>query len=118
MRELVGYANADGSMAKDRWVMLGYAFVVDGGAVSWSTKQQEIILLSMMESEYIAVTHTAKEAAGTLSIWLMPKRKSRSDRDVTGRQYFSCRIFSVPFFIYFSFLAFPSCLSFHVTCLT
>ena len=38
MRELVGYANADGSMAEDRHTMSGYAFVVDGGAVSWSIK--------------------------------------------------------------------------------
>ena len=38
VRELVGYANADGSMAKDWRMMPGYAFVVDGGAVSWSMK--------------------------------------------------------------------------------
>ena len=64
-RELVGYANADGNMAEDQHVMSGYVFVVDGVAVSWSIKQQEIVLLSMTESEYIVVTHVVKEA-----LWL------------------------------------------------
>ena len=62
---LVGYADADGSMAKDQRTVSGYAFIVDGGAVSWSTKRQEIVSLSMTESEYIATTHAAKEA-----LWL------------------------------------------------
>ena len=65
MKVLVGYADADGSMAEDRCAVSGYAFIVDGGAVSWSTKHQEIVLLSMTESEYITATHAAKEA-----LWL------------------------------------------------
>ena len=39
--------------------------MIHGGAVSWSTKYQEIISLSMTESEYIATTSAAKEA-----LWL------------------------------------------------
>ena len=35
------------------------------------------------------------EATGTQCIWRIPKRKSRSDRDVTGWQYFSCHFFPV-----------------------
>lgn len=62
---LVGYADADGSMAEDRRAISGYAFLIDGGAMSWSSKKQEIILLSMTESEYMATMHTAKEA-----LWL------------------------------------------------
>ena len=62
---LVGYADANGSMAEDRCAVSSYAFIVDGGAVSWSTKCQEIISLSMTKSEYIATTHAAKEA-----LWL------------------------------------------------
>ena len=58
---LVGYADADGSMAEDRHAISGYTFMLHGGAVSWSTKWQEIISLSTTESEYIAVTHAAKE---------------------------------------------------------
>lgn len=62
---LTGYADADGSMADDRHAIPGYAFIVDGGAVSWSSKRQEIISLSTTESEYVAAAHAAKEA-----LWL------------------------------------------------
>ncbi len=64
-RELTGYADADGSMAEDRHAISGYAFILNGGAISWSAKRQEIISLSTTESEYVAVTHAAKEA-----LWL------------------------------------------------
>ncbi|KAF4621852.1 hypothetical protein D9613_012077 [Agrocybe pediades] len=64
-KELTGYADADGNMAEDRHAISGYAFLLHGGAVSWSTKRQEIISLSTTESEYIAATYAAKEA-----LWL------------------------------------------------
>ena len=35
---LEGYADADGSMAEDWCAILGYVFLIDGGAVSWSSK--------------------------------------------------------------------------------
>jgi hypothetical protein len=60
--ELKGYSDADGSMDEDRKAISGYAFLIDGGAVSWSSKKQEIIALSTTEAEYVAVTHAAKEA--------------------------------------------------------
>ena len=52
-------------MAEDRHAISGYAFMIHGGAFSWSTKRQEIISLSITESEYIAATYAAKEA-----LWL------------------------------------------------
>jgi hypothetical protein len=61
----VGYADADGSMAEDWRAISGYAFLLNGGAVSWACKKQEIVSLSTTESEYIAATHAAKEA-----LWL------------------------------------------------
>ena len=39
--------------------------MVDGGAVSWSLKKQELVTLSTTEAEYMAATHAAKEA-----VWL------------------------------------------------
>ena len=65
VKELVGYADADGSMSEDRKAISGYAFLINGGAVSWSAKRQEIISLSTTESEYVAATYAAKEA-----LWL------------------------------------------------
>jgi hypothetical protein len=64
-KELTGYADADGNMAEDRHAISGYAFLLHGGAVSWTAKRQEIISLSTTESEYIAATYAAKEA-----LWL------------------------------------------------
>ena len=63
--DLTGYADADSSMAEDRHAISRYAFIINGSTVSWSTKRQEIISLSTTESEYIAATHSLKEA-----LWL------------------------------------------------
>jgi hypothetical protein len=63
--ELIGFADADGNMSEDCHAFSGYAFLLHGGAVSWSAKRQEIISLSTTESEYVAATHAAKEA-----LWL------------------------------------------------
>ena len=64
-KALVGYTDADGSMDEDHKAIFRYAFLIDGGAVSWSSKKQEIVSLSTTESEYVAVTHATKEA-----LWL------------------------------------------------
>ena len=64
-KELTSYADADGNMPEDRHAISGYAFILHGGAVSWSAKQQEIVSLLTTESEYMAATHAAKEA-----LWL------------------------------------------------
>jgi hypothetical protein len=62
---LVGYVDADGASQEHRRAISGYVFMVDGGAVSWSSKKQELVTLSTAEAEYVAQTHAAKEA-----IWL------------------------------------------------
>ncbi len=62
---LKGYADADGSMHEDRHTISGYAFLIGGGAVSWSSKRHDIISLSTTESEYVAAAHASKEA-----LWL------------------------------------------------
>ena len=52
-------------MAEDQHAITGYVFLIDGGAVSWSSKRQEIVSLSTTKSEYVAATHGMKEA-----LWL------------------------------------------------
>ena len=52
-------------MAEDQKAVSGYAFLIDGGTVSWASKKQEIVSLSMTKSEYVAATHATKEA-----LWL------------------------------------------------
>ena len=62
---LEGFTDADGASQEHRHAISGYAFLIYGGAVSWSSKKQELVTLSTAEAEYVAATHAAKEA-----IWL------------------------------------------------
>ena len=43
----------------------GYAYLINGEAISWPSKKQELITLSTTESEYVVATYAAKEA-----LWL------------------------------------------------
>jgi hypothetical protein len=52
-------------MQEHRRAISGYAFLIDGGAVSWGARKQEIVALSTTEAEYVAATHAAKEG-----LWL------------------------------------------------
>src|SRR5258707_5349346 len=63
--DLQGGTDADGASQEHRRAISGYIFMVDGGAVSWSSKKQELVTLSTTEAEYVAMTHAAKEA-----LWL------------------------------------------------
>ena len=65
VKGLEGFTDADSVTQEHRHAITGYAFLSDRGAVSWSSKKQEIITLSTTESEYVATTHTAKEV-----VWL------------------------------------------------
>src|SRR5215471_6052514 len=62
---LEGYTDTDGASQEHRRAISGYAFLINGGAVSWSSRKQELVTLSTAEAEYVAATHAAKEA-----IWL------------------------------------------------
>jgi len=63
--ELQGYTDTDGASQEYHHTISGYAFIIDGGVVSWSLQKQELVTLSMAEAEYVAATHAAKEC-----IWL------------------------------------------------
>ena len=63
---LAGYTDADWGTSDDTChSVCGYIYTFDGGAVSWSAKQQNVVSLSSTEAEYIGITHAAKEA-----LWL------------------------------------------------
>jgi hypothetical protein len=64
-RDLLGFTDADGAMQSYRRAISGYAFLINAGTVSWSSRKQELVTLSTAEAEYVAATHTAKEG-----IWL------------------------------------------------
>ena len=64
---LKDFSDADGASQHHQHSILGYIFTIDGRAISWSSKKQPIIALSMTEAEYIATMHTAKEA---LLVWM------------------------------------------------
>jgi len=53
---------------EDCRAIFGYAFILNGGAISWSSKRQETFSLSMTESEYVAATHAAREALSLRSL--------------------------------------------------
>ena len=64
--EVIGYSDADwASNPNDRKSISGYVFMLGGGAITWSSKKQNVVALSSAEAEYVAETHAAKEA-----IWL------------------------------------------------
>ena len=60
-----GYSDTVGNSQEHHHAISGYAFCIDGGAVSWNSRKQAISLLSTMELEYAAMTHATKEA-----IWM------------------------------------------------
>ena len=62
---LEDYTDTDSSMSKDQKTILGYAFLIDGDAMSWISKKQKIISLLMTKSEYVAMMHATREA-----LWL------------------------------------------------
>lgn len=63
---MIGYVDADYAGDKSDFKSTsGYAFNINGSAISWASQKQPIIALSSTEAEYIALC-----AAATESIWL------------------------------------------------
>ena len=58
-----GFTDANwGTDVDDRHSICGYIFMLNGGAVSWSSKKQSVVALSSIEAEHIGITHATKEA--------------------------------------------------------
>ncbi len=61
-KEVRGYCDADwGGDLEDRRSTTGFVFMVGGGTISWSNKQQPTITLSTTKVEYMANTQATKE---------------------------------------------------------
>ena len=61
-----GYSDAGWASDRDeRKSTTGYAFLLSGAAISWYSKKQSCIALSIIKSEYVACSTVAQEA-----VWL------------------------------------------------
>jgi hypothetical protein len=64
--DLVGYCDADfATDVVSRKSISGYVFYLNGGPISWSSKQQPTVARSTLESEYMAASSATSEA-----LWL------------------------------------------------
>ena len=64
--DCIGYCDADwAGDTDDRKSMSGYMFQISGAAISWRSKKQSCVALSIAEAEYIALASAAQEA-----IWM------------------------------------------------
>jgi hypothetical protein len=65
-QDLERYCDADwASDLEDRRSTIGFVFMIRGGAISWSSKRQPTIVLSMTKVEYMASMQATKE-----TIWM------------------------------------------------
>ena len=63
---LMGYMDSDWANDPNQHCSIsGYLFTLGGGAVSWSSKKQQTVVVLSCEAEYMAASHCTKEA-----LWL------------------------------------------------
>ena len=63
-KPVTGFSDADwGGDLDDRHSTTGNVFLLAGGAVSWLSKKQAVVVLSTSEAEYVALSIVAQEAA-------------------------------------------------------
>eukprot|EP00253_Pinus_taeda_P012309 PITA_12309 len=64
--DICGFVDVDWARDLDHRISTsGYVFNLFGGAVSWMSKTESVVALSITEAEYMATTHASKE-----QVWL------------------------------------------------
>lgn len=60
-QQLFAYSDADWAENKDQKSISGMICMLNGGAISWTSRKQNIVSISSTESEYYALSETARE---------------------------------------------------------
>ena len=72
--KVIGYTDSDnGGSIDDRKNTFGYTFHFGTGAVSWDSKKEPIVTLSLVEVEYVAATSAACQV-----VWMQRMLKDLS----------------------------------------
>ena len=62
-KAIFGFTDSDFAGVKtDLKSTSGYAFILSGGAIKWSSKKQIIVATSIQEAEYVALNAALREA--------------------------------------------------------
>ena len=77
--KVLGYSDADFAGDVDtRRSTTGYVFILNGGAISWSSRHQKTVATSTMEAEYMAQAAAAKEG-----LWVRKLQRNLGIKDCT-----------------------------------
>ncbi len=61
-KDLIGFVDADhAGDPVDHHSITGYAFILNGAAVSWASKKRQTVATSSTEAEYVAGSNATKE---------------------------------------------------------
>ena len=67
--ELIGYSDSDWAGDRsDRRSTTGYAFILSGSSIAWTTQKQRTVALSTTEAEYMALCECSKHTQWTISL--------------------------------------------------
>jgi len=84
-KAMIGYSDADwAGDANDRKSTSGYMFMVSGAPVSWRSKKQTCVALSIAEAEYVALSQATQEVT-----WLRELFKNLHNKKKLNQPSFS-----------------------------
>ena len=77
--KILAYTDADYAQQANHHSISGYCLIFGAGAISWSSKKQNIVTLSSSEAEYVRHTNAAKEILWIRNFWAKINGKSIFD---------------------------------------